>query len=186
MEPPESKTGEPQLPILKGVPSTASKPVSRLSIQQRQELELLYGQCPRPTSALLQQLINDRPALANLDIHLLRTWFQSRRFKKKRDEKLSPLISKNVELMAAHESLLLLNSQLKSQALLLKLENHRLKEQLEIQFQSKRAASPLKIPPRVVSEDGHFSEVDDGDIGPSCESGTCGLESNLHEVRLHE
>ncbi|KAI5056555.1 hypothetical protein GOP47_0028373 [Adiantum capillus-veneris] len=175
--------GEPaQLPS-----STPQKPVLQLSSQQRQELEHLYRQCPRPTSALLQHLIKDRPALTNLDIHLLRAWFQSRRFKEKRDEKLSPLISKNAELKAEHESLLLLNNQLRSQALLLNFENQRLKEQLEIQFQSKRAASSLKASPREeVVKEGYASDVDDGDSGPSCEPGICGLETTLHEVKLLE
>ncbi|MCO5608234.1 hypothetical protein L7F22_062440 [Adiantum nelumboides] len=193
MGPCERKTGEPQMPIINSVSSTtAHKPVVRLRSQQRQELEHLCRQCPRPTSALLQRLIKDHPSLASLDIHLLRAWLRSRRFKEKRDEKLSPLYSKNTELKVEHESLLLLNNQLRSQALVLIAENELLKEQLEIQSQLKRAASSHKSLPCEVAKDGYLSDVDGGDSGPSCEhvdgdqSDICGLETSLHEVKLLE
>ncbi|MCO5561516.1 hypothetical protein L7F22_015137 [Adiantum nelumboides] len=187
MGPCERKTGEPQMPIIDSVSSTtAHKPVVRLSSQQRHELEHLYRQCPRPTSALLQRLIKDRPSLACLDIHLLSAWLRSRRFKEKRDEKLSPLYSKNAELKVEHESLLLLNNQLRSQALLLSAENQCLKEQLEIQSQLKRAASSLRNLPCGVAKEGYLSDVNGGDSGHPCESDICGLETSLNEVKLLE
>lgn len=153
-----------------------SKAVPRLSTPQRQELEHLYRQCARPSSAILQQFIKDRPLLSQLDIHLLRAWFQSRRLKEKRNEKLSPLINKNAELKAEHETLLILNNQLKNQALLLNLENQLLKEQLEQRKQSASSPVPAQLE---LEKAGDSSEVDEGEGGTSCESGTCGLDASL-------
>eukprot|EP00250_Pteridium_aquilinum_P000984 c11161_g1_i1 orf=158-718(+) len=185
MEPCERRVDEPKLPTpADAAPPAMLKAVLRLSAPQRQELELVYRQCPRPTSALLQQLIKDRPILSHLDIQLLKAWFQSRRLKEKRDEKLSPLIHKNAELKAEHETLLLLNNQLRNQALLLNLENQRLKEQLERQLQAKQLASSFVLARHDDAKDGESSDVDDGDGGSSCESGICDLETNLCKVKL--
>lgn len=183
MEPCERRAVETKVVAADATPATG-KVVLRLSSQQRQELELLYEQCARPSSALLQQLIKDRPLLSQLDIHLLKAWFQSRRLKEKRDEKLSPLIHKNAELKAEHETLLILNNQLKNQALLLNLENQRLKEQLELQLQAKQSASSSVPAQPDLAKAGDSSDVEDGESDTSCESGIRDLDTSLGKVKL--
>lgn len=122
------------------LPLPSPKPL-RFSPPQLDELERIFLLCPRPNSALLDHFLKDRPLLSSLDKHLLKLWFQSRRLQEKRDQKLSPLINKNAELKAEHQSLLLRNSQLRNQTLLLNLENQRLKRQLELQLQLSHSGS---------------------------------------------
>eukprot|EP00249_Psilotum_nudum_P012227 c23663_g1_i1 orf=575-1033(-) len=110
-----------------------AKPI-RFTAEQRQELERLFRDCPRPSEARLQEYIDIRPALSNLERRHLQLWLQQRRRREKMENSLSPLISKNSEMKAQNQSLLLRNSQLRNQSLLLNLENRRLKEQLQQQL----------------------------------------------------
>ncbi|KAH7290825.1 hypothetical protein KP509_30G066100 [Ceratopteris richardii] len=180
MEPCEMKSGPNDLPTVNdSISSTSPKPMLRLTAEQRQQLELLYRQCPRPNSAVLEQAVKDNSIISSLDVHLLKAWFRTRRLK----EKLSPLINKNAELKAEHENLLFLNNRLRSEALLLNLENKRLKEQLEVQLCMRQLLSSSKA---ALSETGkqHSDRLDDGANAVSSEPGTCDLESSFCEVKL--
>ncbi|KAI5068014.1 hypothetical protein GOP47_0016359 [Adiantum capillus-veneris] len=76
---------------------------------------------------------------------LLGSCFQTLRSTEEADDDndFCPLRQANAELMAEQSSLLLKNSELLSQTLLLKLENQRLKQQLEMQQKKHLGASSL-------------------------------------------
>ena len=52
----------------------------RYSAEQVQVLELLYNECPKPSSLRRQQLVRDNPLLQNIEPKQIKVWFQNRRY----------------------------------------------------------------------------------------------------------
>ncbi|KAH7442398.1 hypothetical protein KP509_03G086800 [Ceratopteris richardii] len=82
--------------------------------------------------------MNFSPLLPDLDQPVLGSRFQTLRYTQVANDDLSPLWHANAELKAEQSSLLLKNSELLSQTLLLKLENQQLKQQLELKLQKEK------------------------------------------------
>lgn len=101
------------------------------------------------------------PFLPSLDQPLLNSCFQNLRCREGGDDDFCPLHQANAELKSEQSSLLLKNSELLSQTLLLKLENQRLKRQLEIQLQKKHSGASFAFSSSSLEESSSESDNDE-------------------------
>lgn len=100
----------------------------------------------------------------------------------KSDDDLSPLLHVNAELKVEQSTLLLKNSELLSRTLLLKLENRRLKEQLELQLRkthidASSSSASLSAGSSLLSEEEDLSDTDNNEFEHT-------LETGFNEVKL--
>nr|DAA05779.1 TPA_inf: class III HD-Zip protein HDZ33 [Selaginella moellendorffii] len=103
---------------------------ARYTNEQLEILELVYNECPKPSSLRRQQLMKEAPILANIAPKQLKVWFQNRRCREKQRKETSRLHGLNSKLTALNKILVENNDHLAKQSTQLTLQKHTLRKHL--------------------------------------------------------
>ncbi|KAL8507365.1 hypothetical protein ACS0TY_018060 [Phlomoides rotata] len=87
----------------------------RYTPEQVEVLEMIYVECPKPTSTRRHQLIREHPLLANIEPKQIKVWFQNRRCREKQKKEASRLQTVNRKLTAMNKLLMEENDRLQKQ-----------------------------------------------------------------------
>ncbi|KAJ8435642.1 hypothetical protein Cgig2_012303 [Carnegiea gigantea] len=103
----------------------------RYTVEQVEALELVYAECPKPSSLRRQQLIRECPILSNIEPKQIKVWFQNRRCREKQRKESTRLQTVNRKLTAMNKLLMEENDRLQKQVSQLVSENGYMRQQLQ-------------------------------------------------------